>query len=72
MANKNTETLVGAFVLLGLAGLTFLALKSANLASFSSGQTYKVTAKFENIIAVRMKSIPSTASDETTTVRVVA
>jgi len=56
MANKNTETLVGAFVLLGLAGLTFLALKSANLASFSSGQTYKVTAKFENIGGLKVRA----------------
>ena len=42
MGKKGIETLVGLFVLLGIAGLMFLALKAANLASFSSGDTYTV------------------------------
>ena len=49
MGKKGMETLVGLFVLLGIAGLVFLALKAANLASFGGGETYAVTARFDNI-----------------------
>ena len=34
MSKRNIETLVGLFVLLGIAGALFLSLKAANLASF--------------------------------------
>ena len=37
MGKKSIETLVGIFVLLGLVGLVFLALKASNLDSFSGG-----------------------------------
>jgi phospholipid/cholesterol/gamma-HCH transport system substrate-binding protein len=49
MAKKSIETLVGLFVLLGVAGLLFVALKAANLASFSGGETYSLQARFDNI-----------------------
>jgi phospholipid/cholesterol/gamma-HCH transport system substrate-binding protein len=49
MAKKSIETLVGLFVLLGIAALLFLALKAANLATFSNGETYTLTARFDNI-----------------------
>lgn len=49
MAKKSTETLVGVFVLLGIVALVFLALKAANLGSFSSAKTYRVSARFDNI-----------------------
>jgi len=49
MAKKSTETLVGVFVLLGIIALAFLALKAANLASFSAAKTYTVRARFDNI-----------------------
>lgn len=48
MNKKRVEIFVGLFVLLGLAGLLFLALKAANLASFGRSQTYTVTAAFDN------------------------
>ena len=37
MSKKSIEILVGLFVLLGALALLFLALKAANLASFSNG-----------------------------------
>ena len=40
---------VGVFVVAGVAGLLFLALKVGNLATFSNSQTYQVQAKFANI-----------------------
>jgi len=49
MSKKGIETLVGLFVLLGLAGLVFLSLKAANLASFGTRDSYTVTARFDNI-----------------------
>ena len=49
MSKKGIETLVGLFVLLGMAALLFLALKAANLASFGERAGYMVTARFDNI-----------------------
>lgn len=49
MNKKGIEVLVGCFVLLGLAGLLFLSLKAANLASFGESKGYVVTARFDNI-----------------------
>ena len=49
MNKRNIEILVGFFVLLGLAGLLFLALKAANLASFGARDGYQVSARFDNI-----------------------
>lgn len=49
MSKKTIEILVGLFVLLGLAALLFVALKAANLTSFSNGDTYQVKARFDNI-----------------------
>ena len=56
MGKKSIETLVGIFVLLGFAGLVFLALKAANLGSFSGGDTYLVTAYFDNIGALKVRA----------------
>ena len=56
MGKKSIEALVGLFVLLGFAGLLFLALKAANLGSFSSGDTYTVLAKFDNIGGLKVRA----------------
>ena len=56
MAKKSIETLVGLFVLLGLAALVFVALKAANLASFSSGETYTLEARFDNIGGLKARA----------------
>jgi phospholipid/cholesterol/gamma-HCH transport system substrate-binding protein len=49
MGARKIETLVGVFVILGIAAIVFLALKAANLASFGQTNGYRVTAKFDNI-----------------------
>jgi len=46
---------VGVFVVAGIAGLLFLALKVGNLASFSTAQTYQVQAKFANIGGLKVR-----------------
>lgn len=57
MGKKGIETLVGAFVLLGIIGLLFLALKAANLGSFtSSGDTYSISARFDNIGGLKARA----------------
>jgi phospholipid/cholesterol/gamma-HCH transport system substrate-binding protein len=56
MTKKSIETLVGLFVLLGFVAIGYLALKAANLASFASGETYTVTAKFDNIGGLKVRS----------------
>ncbi len=49
MGKKSIETLVGVFVLLGMLGLVFLALQAANLGAATGGDTYRVSASFDNI-----------------------
>ena len=56
MTKRNTEILVGLFVLLGLLALVFVALKAANLTSFSSGATYALTARFDNIGGLKARA----------------
>lgn len=56
MAKRSIEILVGLFVLLGLAGLLFVALKAANLTSFGRSDTYTLTARFENIGGLKVRA----------------
>lgn len=57
MNRKGIETLVGFFVLLGIAALVFLALKAANLSSFTgNGETYALSAKFDNIGGLKVRA----------------
>ncbi len=56
MGRKSIETLVGLFVLLGIAGLVFLAFKAANLGNFNTGGSYTLTAKFDNIGGLKVRA----------------
>jgi phospholipid/cholesterol/gamma-HCH transport system substrate-binding protein len=56
MGRKGIETLVGLFVLLGFIAIGYLALKAANLTSFAIGETYTVTAKFDNIGGLKVRA----------------
>ncbi|MBQ0937455.1 outer membrane lipid asymmetry maintenance protein MlaD [Ideonella paludis] len=57
MNKKRVEVLVGLFVLLGLSAMVFLALKAANLGAFtSSGDTYTLSAKFDNIGGLKARA----------------
>ena len=56
MSKKGIETLVGLFVLLGLVGVVFLALKAANLGSFSGSDSYSVSARFDNIGGLKVRA----------------
>lgn len=56
MGRKSIETLVGVFVLLGMIGLVFLALKAANLGSFGGGDSYPLVAYFDNIGGLKVRA----------------
>ena len=49
MQQSKNDIWVGLFVVIGVAALLFLALKSANLLQLSFEPTYRVTARFDNI-----------------------
>jgi phospholipid/cholesterol/gamma-HCH transport system substrate-binding protein len=61
MGKKSIETLVGFFVLLGMLGLVFLAMKAANLGSVGGGDTYLVQARFDNIGGLKVRAPVRTA-----------
>jgi len=56
MEKKQIETLVGLFVLLGALAIAFLALKAANLASFSLDATYELKARFDNVGGLKIRA----------------
>ncbi|MCK9398021.1 MAG: outer membrane lipid asymmetry maintenance protein MlaD [Methylobacter sp.] len=55
------DTLVGLFVASGIVGLFFLALQVSNLSSFTTNDSYTVTARFENSGGLKVKSPVSSA-----------
>ncbi len=57
MNKKSIEIFVGLFVVLGALSLLFLALKAANLASFTNGgDTYTLQARFDNIGGLKARA----------------
>ncbi len=56
MRKRSIEILVGLFVLLGMLGLVFLSLKAANLAAFSTADTYTLQARFDNIGGLKVRA----------------
>jgi phospholipid/cholesterol/gamma-HCH transport system substrate-binding protein len=61
MTTRTMEIWVGIFVAAGLAALFMLAMKVSNLSGLDSAEGYKVTAMFENIGGLKVRS-PITAS----------
>ncbi len=55
------DTLVGLFVAAGIVGLFFLAMQVSNLSSFTDGDSYTITARFENSGGLKPKSPVSAA-----------
>jgi phospholipid/cholesterol/gamma-HCH transport system substrate-binding protein len=54
--NRSTIDLwVGIFVVAGIGGLLFLALKVGNLTSLSSSEAYRVDARFANIGGLKVR-----------------
>ena len=53
---KTTEMLVGMFVAAGVAALFVLAMQVSNLSSFTGDGTYTLTARFDNIGGLKVRS----------------
>ncbi len=56
MQMKSMEFTVGLFVVAGLLALAMLALKVGNIHMLGAGQTYTVTADFNNIGSLKSKA----------------
>lgn len=56
MSRKELDLWVGVFVAIGIGAMMFLALKVANLSSFSAAETYQVEAKFDNIGGLKVRA----------------
>jgi phospholipid/cholesterol/gamma-HCH transport system substrate-binding protein len=56
MTRKELDLWVGIFAVVGVGAILFLSLKVANLASFSSSETYQIMAKFENIGGLKIRA----------------
>jgi phospholipid/cholesterol/gamma-HCH transport system substrate-binding protein len=54
--SRTVEIGVGLFVALGLAALFMLAMKVSNLAAFSGGDGYEVTARFQNVGGLKVRA----------------
>jgi len=56
MKTKLSELFVGVFLLAGVVSVAFLAMNVGNLDSESSGESYRVSASFDNIGGLNAKS----------------
>jgi len=53
---KSTEILVGLFMAIGLASLFMLAMKVSNLNIYNNDEGYEITANFDDISGLKVKS----------------
>lgn len=53
---RSIELSVGIFVGIGLAALFMLAMQASNLSSFSSDGFYEISARFDNIGGLKVRS----------------
>ena len=56
MNTRKTEILVGLFMAAGMAALFMLAMKVSNLNIYSNEAGYEITANFENVSGLKVKS----------------
>jgi phospholipid/cholesterol/gamma-HCH transport system substrate-binding protein len=59
--SKTQDTLVGFFVACGIAALFYMALQVSNLGTYSSNDSYTVSARFQNSGGLKVKSPVSVA-----------
>jgi phospholipid/cholesterol/gamma-HCH transport system substrate-binding protein len=55
-STRTVEILVGAFMVLGFVALFFLAMKVSNLSAAAGGDGYLLTARFENVGSLKVRS----------------
>lgn len=53
---RTVETLVGLFMAAGFAALFMLAMKVSNLSEFTGGDGYQLSARFDNVGGLKVRS----------------
>lgn len=61
MTSRTVEIWVGLFVVAGMAALFMLAMRVSNISAFSDDEGYDITARFENIGGLKIRSPVSMA-----------
>jgi phospholipid/cholesterol/gamma-HCH transport system substrate-binding protein len=61
MKIRHLEITVGAFMSVGLLALFFLAMQVSNLSAMTSSEGYAVTARFDNVGGLKVRSAVSMA-----------
>lgn len=61
MYSKTVQVWVGIFVMAGMASLLMLSMKVSNISAFTETKGYEVTANFENIGGLKVRSPVSMA-----------
>jgi len=56
MTSRKIEILVGLFVAAGIAAFFMLAMSVSNMSSYSSGESYELKARFDNIGGLKVRS----------------
>ena len=56
MKTRNAEISVGLFLIFGFAALAMLALKVSNISETGNSDSYQLTAKFDNIGGLKVRS----------------
>jgi len=56
MTTRVTEIWVGVFVAAGLAAVFMLAMKVSNLSTYSGDEGYEVSARFEDVSGLKVRS----------------
>ena len=69
---RKLEILVGAFMALGVVALFFLAMQVSNLGTLNTGDSYEVTARFDNIGGLRAKAPVTLAGVEVGRVKTIS
>jgi len=59
MSTRTIEIMVGLFVAAGIAALFMLAMKVSNLATYGGGEGYIISASFDNIGGLKIRSLVS-------------
>ena len=61
MQRSKNDVWVGLFVMIGLAAILFLALKSANLLTLSFQPEYRISANFDNVGGLKPRAAVKSA-----------
>ena len=61
MTRKELDLWVGIFAVVGIGALLFLSLKVANLASFTTADTYRFNACFDNMGGLKVRAAVKSA-----------